>query len=249
MGISSKANEILNAGVKQPTLEVFNPSSEKKFKITAEYNKFPIYIGYAVPNKEKFVKEPVLIYDTEAFKAVIEGPLSTGGIISNTPQSLTINFLCPSMKATVSDVELTLNFQGNDVISFYFQKECHTVNISEFSLLETFYWILLFLVFICAGVVFYYYYIKRNELTVAEMVSNGKEKFEHLYDRIKKSIPINSHKKEESLRLNDVKNDSNYSNLYDESEIMDIKIKTENKNLDEGKKDNFNAFTTDYGGI
>ncbi len=189
------------------------------------------------------MKEPLLTYDSGALEALVEGSLAKGGILSNKIDSFSILFLCPPLKNTKSDIELTLKFQNNDSLSLFFQKECDTAgDISEFDLLYTIYWVFLFLFLISICVIFYYY-IKRNNIAVDEILSTMWNKCKLCFGFIVHKVQglISKTKKSESQLIN-------YGeSTYEENEIVDMKIKTATV---ENKKDyKYNMFTTDYGGI
>ncbi len=187
------------------------------------------------------MKEPHILYDVNAFQAAVTGELSKGGILSNNPQSFTITFGCIPFKYTKSDVEITLNFQNNDVVSLYFQKECETVGeIKEFDILYTVYWILLLLITFFV-LISSYYYLEKNKEVILEGIQTYWIKFKIWFRKYAK----NPNAEEESLRS--CKDDE-----YEENDLVDIKIKTENKTMNDRTKEkniNFNKFSTDYGGI
>ena len=130
--------------------------------------------------------------------------------------------MCPTLKYSKSDMELTLNFQDNDSVSIFFSKECDSVgDINEFDILYTIYWILLSVFFILLIVVIYHY-IKRNNLDVLELLYSWYEKCKNtINDLINKFY--NKEDKGVHLKLKE-------ENFYEESEIVDIKIKTDTKN-------------------
>jgi hypothetical protein len=184
--------------------------------------------------------EPHISYDVNAFQAAITGELSKGGILGNTPQSFTITFACIPFKYTKSDVEVTLKFQNNDVISLYFQKECETLGeIKEFDILYTIYWILLLLIMFFA-IVSTYYYIEKNKDVIIEGLRNYWARFRVWIRQFFRK----SRSEEENLTA--LKTEE----LYDENDLVDVKIKTDStQKINKNTNNNFNSFTTDYGGI
>lgn len=181
------------------------------------------------------MKEPMIIYDSDAFQAIVGGKLSKGGIISNSLSSFSLIFLCPPIKITKSDIELTLKFQNNDSVSLFFQKECNALgDISEYDFLYSIYWIFLSLISIAVCVIVYYY-IKNTEIDLRETYIKCK-------NWVSSKIGGQSGhmiKKNEDVKLSE--------NIYDESEIVDIKIKT--ATLENKKENNYNSFNSHYGGI
>jgi hypothetical protein len=196
------------------------------------------------------MKEPLLSYDGNAFQAVITGELAKGGILTNHPQSLTFTFACTPLKYTKSDIELTLHFQNNDIVSLYFQKECETVgDLQEFDILYTIYWIMLILMFIFLGIVIYYYF-ERNGITLEELYHSAIIQIKIWYGKAKYQYNQKFGGQPEHSILNNNKNE----NFYEENDLVDITIKTDKKNFDSQNKENsgkvnYNNFTTDYGGI
>jgi hypothetical protein len=184
--------------------------------------------------------EPHISYDVNAFQAAITGELSKGGILSNNPQSFTITFACIPFKYTKSDVEITMKFQNNDVVSLYFQKECETIGeIKEFDILYTIYWILLLLILFFA-IVSSYYYIEKNKDIIIEVLRDYWARFRVWI----KQFTRKSRLEEENLTA------TKLDEFYEENDLVDVKIKTDSTHkINSNKNNNFNSFSTDYGGI
>ena len=197
------------------------------------------------------MKEPQLSYDANAFQSVLSGELSKGGILTNHPQVFTITFACTPLKYTKSDIELILNFQNNDSVTLYFQKECETVgDLEEFDMLYTIYWIILILMLIFLGVVIYYYF-ERNGITLEELYKSAIIELKIWYGKAKFKF---NQKFGENSNQGILNNNNKNENIYEENDLVDITIKTDNKNFDSQNKENstnvkYNNFTTDYGGI
>ncbi len=195
------------------------------------------------------MKEPELTYDINSFQAVIEGPLAKGGILSSSVESFTIHFFCPPLKTTKSDIELSLYFQNNQSVRLYFQKECDTVgDTSEFDILYTIYWLLLWVLTIAICVIIYYY-IKRNNSGIEEVLMNIYYKcslfFQSIYNKyLRRKGPERMEADPASLKLNNFPD-----NVYEENEIVDVKIKTSMGINDGDRNEKNNSFNTDYGGI
>ena len=188
------------------------------------------------------MKGPLVLYDSNAFQAVVTGPLSKGGILTSSPQLFTVTFACVPFKYTKSDVEVTLSFQDNDMVSLYFQKECQTVGeVKEFNLLHTIYWIFIIIILTFVAVTSYFY-IEKNKDNIVEFLNR-------MWTKIKRMANHYANKgrsgEEEHLKSED---------CYEENDLVDIKIKTETKAFGKGNTNvkanvKYNNFTTDYGGI
>jgi len=132
------------------------------------------------------MKEPTLVTDQSSFNYALTGPLSHGGPVTNVPENLTITFACTPNKTSKSDIEFNFQFINNEVIPFYFSKECDFVTADEdyFNIIYTIYWILLFLIFFFI-ISIVYYYIKTNNYTVAEVIAIVLDKIIEFYNKVK----------------------------------------------------------------
>jgi hypothetical protein len=183
------------------------------------------------------MREPKLVYDYNSVTPVILGSLDRGGIISNTPTKIEIFFGCVVLKYSVTDFELTLEFENNDIVELFFKKECENVGPAQeyFNFFYTIYYILLILILLLfIGAV--YFYLKKNDISLDALYQKVINQFRRWWGS------RGSKPSEEEYSLNPT------TNLYEESDLVDFKIKTETKPI--SKNDvKYNKFSTDYGGI
>lgn len=167
----------------------------------------------------------------------VTGTLQKGGIISNDPTPIHIKLECALLKQSTTDVELFLEFENNDIISVFFKKECLNVGVAQdyFNVFYTLYWIFLTLIscFIIYSVV---QYMKRNDITLHDLYLKATTQYKRWLKQNKKE------KQEDEMLAN------TSVNLYEENDLVDVKIKTDTKSINKTEM-KFANFSSDYGGI
>ena len=183
------------------------------------------------------LKEPELVYDDNVVNAIVSGPLSKGGIISNDESYFTINFSCVPLLHSTSLIEMILRFENYDVVNLYFRKECNSVgHLKErFSFFKTLFNIILILV-ILVGISVCFYYYKRNQIAI-----------KILFDQLTSKIieKLNKKNKSDNERLNYYVSSRDAS--YDENDLVDVKIKTDKEPF--YKKAELSTINTKYDSI
>jgi hypothetical protein len=150
--------------------------------------------------------------------AVLSGPLSKGGILSeNAESNFTVDFACLPMQHAISSVEIILKFGNNDVLSLYFQKECKSVgNLTvSYSFLSTIYFIFVIILLMFSAGVAYYFYL-RNRILIKDTITKLIQRITNKYQKREKS---------DTERLNYYASFREAS--YEENDLVDAKIKTE----------------------
>ncbi len=178
-----------------------------------------------------------MIYDNNVLNAVITGPLSKGGIISNSPSHFNVEFGCLSLQHSISMFEIILRFENNDVVYLFLRKECNNVgNLTyKFSFFKTVYNMFVIIVVLFAGGVCFYYY-KRNRILIREMINKLIDRIQDRYGKRNKA---------DSDRLNYYVSSREAS--YDENDLVDVKIKTDKDPF--YKKSELNSINTKYDSI
>lgn len=186
------------------------------------------------------LKEPELIYDNNVLNAVITGPLSKGGVITNSQSNFNVEFACLSIQHSISIFEIILKFENHDVVYLYMRKECNNLeNMTyQFSFIKTVYNIFVILFVLFAGGLCFYYY-KRNKILIRDMINKFIDRLQEMYGK-----KDNSHME----RLNYYVTSREAS--YDENDLVDVKIKTEKSDQDIiYKKSELNSINTKYDSI
>ena len=209
-----------------------------KFPISKTKSSFQIFVSNPKANEKSVqMKEPTMVYNEEDLTLIFKGELAKGGILTSSPQSLSIIFGCSPLNKSNSDVQLTLHFDDKSFINMFFSKECNTVEEIQqyFTFLYVVYWILILLI-VGFLVALFFYYLKKNELSLYEF-----------YDKIREFITqkLDQYNRRRSQE-NENKNLVN-SKFADDDDI-DVKITSLNRATDEHERNNKN-FNFEYGGI
>jgi hypothetical protein len=198
------------------------------------------------PEKESILSEPEVILNEENLVAIFHGDLRKGGVLHDTPQSLTLAMACAALKKSKTDIQIKLKIE-NQPLNLFFKKECDTTHELEeyFSIITFIYWLFLILIVFFLIAIFFYY-LKKNDLTLFDLLEKTREFCrDKIYLRYFASPSNNTQKKELGIQRKE--------KLYEDDhldESLDIKIKS--KDSDEmmvNRKQEINKNTLDYGGI
>ncbi len=210
----------------------------QKFPITKAISTFEIFVSNPRANEKTVqMKAPTIITNEESIKTLFKGQLANGGLLTSSPQSLSVIFACSPLNKSSTDIQVTLHFDNDSYINLFFNKECNTVQeIQEyFTFLYVIYWILILLI-ISFLVVLFFYYLKRNELSLIDF-----------YDKIRELIKekIDYYKMK---RNNEYESKGLVNSKYIEEDDLDIKITSTDTSGNEKEK-KFKPMTFEYGGI
>jgi hypothetical protein len=209
-----------------------------KLSISKTTSSFEIFVSNPKANhKNVYMKEPTIVYNEEDLTLIFKGQLAKGGLLTSSPQSLSIIFGCSPLNKSNTDIQFTLHFDNNSFINMFFNKECNTVEeIQEyFTFLYVIYWILILLI-IGFLVVLFFYYLKKNELSLYEFYDKIREYVIRKVDDYKRR----RNQESESKHLVDSK--------YAEEDDIDVKISSLNTGINEQERNNKNI-NIEYGGI
>ena len=188
---------------------------------------------------ELILDKPKLNYDENLLDILISEELKGGGYISTIPRKLGFAFACKPNQKGITSIQVSLNFNSKESISFSFGKECDTITAIEeyFSFIYFLYWLLLVLLFSFITI-FVVCYMKKENISFNEFVgrvsSSTKEKIEQYKSQIQNKYrsykygEITSNKPTELLSdMNDsesVESDIHYNlNLNQEKQIQESK--------------------------
>jgi hypothetical protein len=249
---------LLKAGVEQKGSHTFFHKDEyNKYLIDFTTLNLDIYISSAKIAEGILFLDSKLDYNTDVLDKVdVSGVLSSkNALIGENPNLLRLIFVCKTnISPTSTDVQLTLFFQDKLTLKMFFTKQCNTMQTASsgyFTFLSTLFWVFLILVSLfCISVL--YYYLKRNDISVEEHVYKGVDKIKRWFSTVRGGTytSYNSYNKNND-RLPQANEDVHHR-LYEESDLVDVKIKTDLKPSTSANKNtntNYAQFTTDYGGI
>jgi hypothetical protein len=208
-----------------------------------------VTLYFSSTEKESILSEPEVIINEENLVAIFHGELRKGGILHDTPQSLTLAMACAALKKSKTDIQIKLKIE-NQPLNLFFKKECDTTHEIEeyFSIITFIYWLFLLLIVFFLIAIFLYY-LKKNDLTLFDLIDKVKEFCrEKVYLRYFASPGDQTQNKELKIQRKE--------KLYEDDhldESLDIKINS--KDSDEkiekmvNRKNDTSKNTVDYGGI
>lgn len=235
IGVSPTGTEIMKDGKFNDGILINHPNY--KFPISRTISTFEIFLSNPKAH-EKLVhmRDPTIVYNEQELTTIFRGQLAKGGNLTSSPQSFSIIFACAPINKSSSDVQITLHFDDHSYINLFFNKECNTIEgIQEyFTILYIIYWILIVLI-ITFMVALFFYYLKKNELSIIEF-----------YDKIREYVYEKVDYYKRRRNYNESENRSLINSKMVEEDDIDFKI-TSSAASDKDK--NFKSSAFEYGGI